>query len=174
MKGSKGRGKAILLGLAVFVLDFVSKLWTHAYIPPMNSETLWYPYGGIGVFENFYGIEFSISHAVNYGAAWSLFSEHQDYLMVFRILFVAAITVYALFLNKNRRWDMPLALVVSGAISNIVDYFIYGHVVDMFHFVFWSYDYPVFNVADSAICIGILWLFLLSFCNDKKKKKQRA
>jgi signal peptidase II len=54
-------------------------------------------------------------------------------------------------------------LIATGAIGNILDYFIYGHVVDVFYFVFWGYSFPVFNVADSIIFCGIVVLFLQSF-----------
>ena len=62
-----------------------------------------------------------------------------------------------------------------GALCNILDYFFYGHVIDMLHFVFWGYDYPVFNVADSFICIGVFWLFFASlkeFMNLRKSTLQ--
>lgn len=154
-----------LIGIAsgVFLLDFFSKLLTHFYIPRMDHETLWYPYGGIPVFKNFFGVEFSISHAVNYGAAWGLGASYQYELLLLRVALVCCLVIYLFFLNSNRFATIPLIFITTGAIANIVDYFVYGHVVDMFHFVFWGYDYPVFNVADSAIFIGIGCLLFLSW-----------
>lgn len=154
---------AIGLGLFFLGLDMVTKYYTQAYLPVAAVSSPYYPYGGIAVFENFYGIQFSINHATNSGAAWGILRDYQHVLLVFRIVLVIGLSIYALFFNKNSWCHLPFALILSGAIGNIVDYFLYGHVVDMFHFVFWGWNYPVFNVADSAIFVGIAWLFLMSF-----------
>lgn len=157
--------KVLAVSLAAFILllDLVSKFFIQAYLPLNYSQSYFYPYGGIGIFKNFLGIEFSINHATNKGAAWGMFSEFQIPLLIFRILFVIALCFYSLFLNKKKNQLIPLLLIVSGAIGNICDYFLYGHVIDMFHFLLWGYDYPVFNIADTAIFIGIGWLFLQNF-----------
>lgn len=121
-----------------------------------------YPYGGIGIFDSFAGIEFSISHLTNKGAAWGTLSAYQGYLVGARICLITGLILYALKWNMHKSWRIPLGLIISGAIGNVIDYFIYGHVVDMFHFVFWGYDFPVFNVADSAVTVGVAWLILLN------------
>lgn len=160
---------AILLGCFVFVLDVITKYLTQEYLPLNYLNPHFYPYGGIGVFKNFLGIEFSINHATNRGAAWGILAEFQSSLLILRIILVSAMLVYVLFYNKDVSKQIPLMLIMSGAIGNICDYFFYGHVIDMFHFIFWRYDYPIFNVADSAIFIGIVWLFLLSTLKPKEK-----
>jgi signal peptidase II len=152
----------LIIAAIVLVLDLVTKYLVHEYIDPMNGYSLWYPYNGIGIFKSFLGIEFSINHATNRGAAWGIMADHQNVLLVFRIVMVGLIINYLLFFNKNKKIVIPLSLIAAGALGNILDYYIYGHVIDMFHFVFWGFDYPVFNVADSAIFIGILWIFVSS------------
>ena len=164
----KGKYLPIYCGIIVLIADFLSKHYTHEYLPVMRHYLLWYPYGGIGVFENFFGIEFSISHQINHGAAWGILADYQQPLLYMRIILIVFLVFYAIFFTKNKSWHIPLALIIAGAIGNVVDYFIYGHVVDMFHFVLWGYDFPVFNVADSAICIGIFSLITLSFFSKKK------
>lgn len=128
-----------------------------------------YPYGGIGVFSNFLGIEFSLVHATNRGAAWGIFADWQMGLLILRILMILILLGYALFFNQRRILSFPLALIIAGATGNVLDFFLYGHVIDMFHFVFWHYDYPVFNVADSAIFVGIAW-----FIFDSLRQQDRA
>ena len=122
-----------------------------------------YPYGGISVFKNFCGIDFSIVHQINTGAAWGMFSNFQDYLLFFRIVMIGVILSYLVFFNKTPLRRLPLLLILSGAIGNVSDYFIYGHVVDMFYFNFWGYSYPVFNIADSVIFSGVAMLFFQSY-----------
>jgi len=126
-----------------------------------------YPYGGIGIFKDFLGIEFSLVHETNRGAAWGVLADYHLYLFLVRILLVLALIVYTLFFNKHPSWRIPLSLIIAGAMGNILDFFLYDHVVDMFRFVLWGYTYPVFNVADSAIFVGIVWLFFASWRYDK-------
>lgn len=151
----------------ILAIDAFSKYWVQSNLPVMDQYSLWYPYGGIGVFKNFLGTEFSIVHATNHGAAWSLFSDYQGYLMVLRFLLAAGLVIYLFFYNTRQSWIAPLSLIVAGAIGNIIDYFVYGHVIDMFQFTFWGRPYPIFNIADSAISVGILWLVLLSLPEEK-------
>jgi signal peptidase II len=159
------------VGLSILLLDIVTKYYIYHYLPVSNRFTLRYPYGGIEVFKNFLGIEFSINHTINRGAAWGMFAEAQDFLLILRILMIVGMLGYLFFYNKNRSWQLPLVLISVGALGNVIDTFVYGHVVDMFHFVLWGYDFPVFNVADSAITIGVAWMFISSLFEPKKVHK---
>lgn len=156
-----------LLALFILLLDQGSKYLVHLYIPPMVHEAQWYPYNGIGLFENLFGVEFSLVHATNTGAAWGLFSDFQNYLVAFRVVFITVLFLYLVRYNKNPALKIPLTLIIAGAIGNIVDYVVYGHVIDMFHFVFWNHHYPVFNIADSAICAGVGLIILMALFNQK-------
>lgn len=154
--------KPFLLGGVIFLLDFLSKWFVHHNIPLMAHSAPWYPYGGIPVFSDFLGIEFSITHAANRGAAWGLGADYQIPLLILRIGMIAALILYLLFWNKDKKSVLPLTMVIAGALGNIVDFFLYGHVVDMLHFVLWGYDFPVFNLADASIFLGVVWLIFAS------------
>ncbi len=167
---SKTGSVAATIGLFVFFADLLTKYFTHLHIPLRTYSTYKYPYLGIGVLKNFFGVEFSIVHATNKGAAWGILAEFQTPLLIFRILLVLGMIIYLLFYNKQKSWEIPFALVIVGALGNVLDYFLYGHVVDMLHFVLWGYDFPVFNIADSSIFIGISCLFLMSLSEQKKVK----
>lgn len=158
----------LLVALFILFIDQASKWYIDRFVPYMVHDAQWYPYHGIPVFDHFMGIEFSIVHAINRGAAWGLFSEFPQALLLFRVVFVFGLLVYLIFYNENTRSLLPFTLIASGAIGNILDHFIYGHVVDMFHFVLWGYHYPVFNVADCAICCGVVSLIILSYSNRQK------
>ena len=148
------------LGLLVLGADSLTKAWTHQHLPLMSQASPAYPYGGIPIFKNFFGIEFSLSHMINHGAAWGWGGSYQKWLLALRIGLILALFFYVIAYNTKPLLRFPFALILAGAIGNVIDYFIYGHVVDMFHFVLWGYDFPVFNVADSSIFLGILWLIL--------------
>lgn len=152
----------IIIGLILF-FDQLTKYWVYINIPHAEYGYHYYPYGGIGVFKNFFGIEFSINHMTNKGAAWGFLGDYQLPLIVLRFILIVGTFIFLFFFNKHTSWQIPLLLIAGGAIGNVIDFFVYGHVVDMFHFVLWGYDFPVFNVADSAISIGIISLFILSW-----------
>lgn len=167
----EGRFSKFYVGLIILLLDLVSKFFVQAYLP---HYTWWFPYSGIGVFKNFLGIEFSIVHATNTGAAWGILADWQHELLYLRIGLVSALLIYSLFFNTRKSWGFPLAFIIAGALGNVIDFFLYGHVIDMIHFILWGYDYPVFNIADSAIFIGITWLFLLSWLEKPAHHKQHS
>jgi len=158
--------KAYLIGLfvgcCVLLLDILTKWTVYHSIPPISASFWGYPYGGIAIFQNFFGIEFSIVHASNKGAAWGALADYQTPLLILRILLITALTGYLFIFNRQKFYVIPICLLIAGALGNVIDYFQYGVVIDMFKFVFWGYHYPVFNVADSAITIGIVWMILAS------------
>lgn len=154
---------AFFVGICCLGADIVTKYATQAFLPLASQSLPFYPFGGIGIFEDFYGIQFSINHTINLGAAWGFFRDYHQALLILRLVMVAGLLIYAIFINKDKWRSLPLALIIAGASGNILDHFLYGHVIDMFHFIFWGINYPVFNVADSSIFIGIAWLFLQSF-----------
>ena len=143
--------------LLILFADLFSKYWIQNNLPLMDSYN--FPYGGIGVFKDLSGIEFSLVHATNTGAAWSLFSNYPRSLFFIRIILIVMLTIYY-FKEKSSLLKFPIALIIVGALGNVLDILLYGHVIDMFHFVLWGYHYPIFNVADSAICIGV-FLYLI-------------
>lgn len=151
----------LVLAALVLLFDQLSKYWTHTHLPLMAQSTPWYPYGGIGVFKDFFGIEFSIAHATNKGAAWGAFSDYSFFLLILRLVLIAALIYY--YQKATTGFRFALALIIAGALGNVIDVFVYGHVVDMFHFVLWGYNYPVFNVADSAIFCGVFLYIALSW-----------
>ncbi|MCB1136099.1 MAG: signal peptidase II [Chlamydiia bacterium] len=162
-------GICVLLLLAV---DMLTKWATVQYIPLIHTGPYLYPYQGIGVFQNFLGIEFSLCHTSNTGAAWGMFGDWQMYLLALRVCLIFAIAAYVALYVTDRRMQFPFALILTGAIGNVIDYFVYGHVIDMLHFVLWGYDFPVFNVADSLITLGVAGLMAITLVyGDQKSSK---
>jgi signal peptidase II len=150
----------IALAILLFIADALLKAYIHHEIPPITASTPIYPYGGIGVFRGWHGIDFSIVHVINKGAAWGVFASLQKYLLYARVAIIGGLLTYLLFVKAGPYRKFCLTLIATGALGNVVDYFVYGHVVDMFYFVFWGCSYPVFNIADSAIFMGIVLLLV--------------
>jgi signal peptidase II len=67
-------------------------------------------------------------------------------------------------------YRVSFALIAAGALGNLIDRLRYGAVIDFLDFYLGSYHWPAFNVADSAICVGVTILFLLNIIDMKKAK----
>ncbi len=141
------------LATAVIALDRVSKIWVGRHIPEGQTITV-------------IPKVFRLSHVLNEGAAFSLFNDAPANptrwaLTAFSLL--AAIVIIALLLRVGRRLSATafgLALVLGGALGNAWDRIEYKVVTDFLEVHIVHYHWPDFNVADSAIVIGGILLFL--------------
>jgi len=154
------------------VIDITFKHLTYVHIPKMSCLFSTYPFGGIGIFEDFFGINFSINHVQNLGAAWGFLSSYTSFLFYLRIALIIGLAIYLIYFNKEKKQIFPLLLIVTGAFGNIIDMFVYGHVIDMFYFTFNEWSFPVFNCADIMISVGIFLLFLHSITSKKKEREK--
>lgn len=108
---------------------------------------------------------FHLTYIENPGAAFGILANQR---LLF-LLLTAAITgiMFYLYLHLKHKRSLPafsLGLVISGALGNFIDRFLRGTVTDMFDFRIW----PIFNVADICICVGLALLcFLLIFKGDE-------
>ena len=119
---------------------------------------------------------FNLTYVRNYGAAFSFLADHDGWQKYFFILLAIGISLMLAYFMKKNRADQTLqntayALIIGGALANMVDRVYNGFVVDFFDFYWDIYHYPVFNVADIAICIGAVLLALDAFKGDKNKQK---
>ncbi len=158
----------IVIASAVLGLDIMLKAYTHHNIPVMSILFPMFPYGGVPIFQDWHGIDFSINHVINYGAAWGVLGGYGKWLLVLRISMILCMAYYLFFYNKKSENKLPLTLILTGACANVIDYFIYGHVVDMFHFNFWGYSFAIFNIADAAICLGVFFMILFPWLAKTK------
>jgi len=105
---------------------------------------------------------FNLTNVRNKGAAFSLFSTAPDgFRSVFFIgVTLAAVVVIAMVLRKTHERLQVFAFshILGGAVGNVIDRVRYGEVVDFIQWYYRSYYWPSFNVADSAITVGVLLL----------------
>ncbi len=156
-----------LFFLCLLVFDIVSKIWAIDNVPPLHAGG--YPFGGIPLFHNILGVSFSLNYVVNTGAAWGIFAEYAFWLFIVRFLIIIALSCYVFFFPKTLFQKFFFLLILTGAFGNVLDYFLYGHVIDFFHFIFWGYSFPVFNLADSYITLGVFGLLLFPSRNQVAK-----
>ncbi|MBS0627906.1 MAG: signal peptidase II [Verrucomicrobia bacterium] len=104
---------------------------------------------------------------MNKGAAWGIFSNFQEYLLYARLMIMGCLLVYLLVSKMSHLRRFSLFCVLTGATGNVIDFFLYGHVVDMFKFVLWGYHFPIFNVADTIIFCAVSCLLLQGFLEKR-------
>ena len=115
--------------------------------------------------EKFITSFFNLVLAYNKGAAFSFLSNAGGWQRHFFTAIGVGAAIYIVFLLKKhggqRMFSWALALILGGAVGNVIDRIAYGHVVDFLDF-HWSGigHFPAFNIADSAICLGV-FLFIL-------------
>ena len=109
----------------------------------------------------------------NKGAAFSLFAQAPGWQTPLLAAFalVAAVIVSVLIVrNPQRRlMSLGLALILGGALGNLIDRLRFGSVVDFLDFHALGWHWPAFNVADSGICVGAALLILEGFVHDEKR-----
>jgi signal peptidase II len=117
---------------------------------------------------------FSLTHVHNYGAAFSFLADEdgwQQYFLV-SISVIASIAII-LWMRKTSTKQpyklIALSLILSGAIGNLIDRAVFGFVIDFINLHYQDFYWPVFNVADTAITLGVILLLLVDFKQDKAK-----
>jgi len=122
----------------------------------------------IPIIENF----FSLTSHRNSGAAWGMFAGQMTFFYIVTAIVVIGIIFY---MEKYARNDKLLAIslsfILGGALGNFIDRLFYQEVVDFLDFTIFGYDYPIFNMADSALVVGVILIIIATFIDEKKKEK---
>ena len=110
------------------------------------------------IIDNFF---FFTSHR-NRGAAWGILQDSRLFFIITTLLFILGFMYYILKQkNKLKIFDViSFSLVIGGALGNFIDRAWRYEVVDFLDFNFFGYSFPIFNLADTFICIGVFFLLL--------------
>lgn len=129
----------IWFGLTIIVVDQLVKYFV---------QQLMYEGMSIPIIENI----FHLTYVLNAGAAFGILENQRTFLIVLSLVFLGALFYYRRIINQESDTvKFGLTLFVSGALGNLIDRVKTGLVVDLFDFKIW----PVFNIADIAICTGV-------------------
>jgi signal peptidase II len=117
---------------------------------------------------------FSITYLRNKGAAFSFLANASWRLPFFMLASVIAITAIVVAFRKLRHDQhfaaLSLSLILAGAVGNLIDRVRLGEVIDFLDVYWQSHHWPAFNVADSAICVGVALLALDMFREEQRLK----
>lgn len=150
----------LLLSAFVIVADQASKAWVLSSLPEYT------PVPVIRGFWNWY-------RTYNTGAAFSFLSDAGGWQKYFFVLLALGIGgLLATWLRRTPRADwktaVPYALVIGGAMGNVIDRLLHGHVVDFIQWYVGEYYWPAFNIADSAIVLGAAGIAIASLLPARK------
>lgn len=143
------------LSLLVVAADQVTKAWVSGALRP---------YELVPVIDGF----FNLTLMFNTGAAFSFLAQGGGWqrwlLSGLAVVVTIVLVVWLMRLDRDERWTAAaLSLVIGGAVGNLLDRLRLGHVVDFLDFYLGSWHWPAFNVADSAITVGVAILLVASF-----------
>lgn len=108
----------------------------------------------------------------NSGAAWGIMSGQTLTLIIISCIMIVALFIFNHFVsNKNAFYCISFGLIIGGAVGNLVDRIWLSYVRDFIYLDFWP-TFPVFNIADSCLCVGAIMLavFILFFSGKKSEK----
>jgi signal peptidase II len=113
--------------------------------------------------------------AHNTGAAFSFLADsgewaHWFFVTMKIVVSIVLIVMLAKMPRNNWRDALPYALIIAGALGNLVDRFRYGYVVDFIEWYYRDFSWPIFNIADSCIVAGAVVLILFSFRKQEEVK----
>jgi signal peptidase II len=153
----------VVLILGLLAVDQLSKFLIQKFLPiklVLIENILW------------------LTYVENFGAGFGILQGQSFYLGIFSIIVSVALLIY-MFKNKlSSLENTAIALIIAGGLGNAIDRLVFGYVVDFIDLGWW----PVFNIADSALVIGVFLLVLNSFISSdssspssfKKKKESNS
>ena len=123
----------------------------------------------ISVIDNFLYIT---SHR-NEGAAWGILQGKMTFFYIVTLVVIGVVILWIrrLDMKKEKLLVIALSLILGGALGNFIDRVMYQHVVDFINTYIFGYDFPIFNIADSALCIGV-FLMGIDAVLDVRRQKQ--
>lgn len=144
-----------LISLVLIGIDQWIKYWTVANIS--LHETM-----------EFIPSVLSLTYIRNTGAAWSILEGRMGFFFVVTMIAVVVVT-YLLIKHRTEHWlfTVGLSFVLAGALGNFIDRMRLGYVVDMFQTEFMNF--PIFNVADVSLFIGVAFIFIYTLFEEKLK-----
>ena len=153
--------RLFIITIITFLIDRISKILV------MNKLTL---YKESVIIKNF----LNIRYVKNDGAAWSILSGNRIVLIIVSLIVLVLMIMSIKKAKEIKRLDaISYGILFGGIFGNLFDRIVYGYVIDFIDVYIFNYDFPVFNIADSFIVIGVIILLIMSFRGDKNENKSR-
>ena len=163
--------RLFMIAGVILVLDQITKILVQYSIP---FESSYFAPDRVTIIEDF----FYLVHIGNKGAAWGMFSEYSGILTLLSFAVLLFIFCFRKQLELHRgTMQIAFGLLIGGILGNLIDRIRVGHVIDFIDihlpftlpYILPFGRWPAFNIADSAIVVGMLFYLLLSLSDTKKK-----
>ncbi len=153
----------LLVAAVIIAFDQWTKAWVRATIPKF---TYMVPFPSLGEY-------FVFEHVDNYGAAFGMFQNQGNFFIAIAFIVAAAILWYAGTLPTSQRLlRLLLGLQLGGALGNVIDRIYQGYVTDFIRMgIPGVYYWPNYNIADSAIVVGVIGLGIFIFVEDARQQR---
>lgn len=154
--------KGICIALAVMVADQAVKYWIIGLLADAQGTITLTPF-------------FNLVMVWNKGISFGMLSGHDAWLglVIFTIGMIIALLTW-LWRNPEKPYIYALGLVIGGAAGNLIDRLKHGAVADFFDFHLYGYHWPAFNIADSAIVIGVIIIGFFSFFGKSSQQEKQV
>ena len=139
--------KIYITAIIIFIIDQISKVTISSYIG-LNSS--------IRVIKNF----FYLTYTNNTGASFGILKNSRVLLIILSIIALLILLRYISTFKETKYNILGLGFLMGGIIGNLLDRVLFGYVRDFFNFYIIGYDFPVFNVADIFIVLGVFILII--------------
>jgi signal peptidase II len=153
---------ALTAGISL-LLDQWSKIYIDTHFALSQSKLL---------ITNF----FHLTYVRNPGAAFGIFADSAIRIPFFITISSVASLVILWYVRRvplEKTWQLlALGLIFSGAVGNLIDRIRFGEVIDFLDVHWYNYHWPAFNIADSAICVGVTIMLICSWHEERQKKQQ--
>ena len=150
--------KTYIIAVLILIIDQVSKSLIEIFFK-LNESVM--------VIKDFFYI--TVVH--NTGGAWSIFSNHSYLFIIASIVAIVLLIKFMFGFKNNLRNSIAFASLFGGIFSNLADRLILGYVRDFLDFKIFGYDYPIFNIADIAIVVGVILLIIAVIKGEDKRDK---
>lgn len=140
---------AIILFLLFIIIDRITKVWALTLADGRSID--------LGILEFVY--------ATNTGAGFSILQNQNILLSWIAVIALGAIIYYYSHFPK-----LGFLMIISGIIGNLIDRVMYGYVIDFINFKIW----PIFNIADSLVFLGVVYTIIIWVKEDKERKKAKV
>jgi len=153
--------KIILISIITLIIDILTKQLVFNTMIEDQS---------ISIIKDF----FSITYAKNTGVAFSFLEGKIPLIIIMTSIIIILILKYLKTINLNKYESLCYGLIIGGAIGNLLDRITYGYVIDFLDFNIFGYNFAIFNLADTAIVIGIFTLITLSFIESRNQNENNS
>lgn len=138
----------IIISIILLCIDQISKLLVVNLLTKTDSIT---------IIKNF----FYLTYINNDGAAFSILVGKRIFLILIAVLVIVMLIRYIKKNNIQNKLELvSISLIIGGSLGNLMDRVIRGYVIDFLDFKIFNYNFPIFNLADTFIVIGVILLLL--------------